>query len=392
MGIVGGALQGIEAAYLSRKAGYETLVLDRREDAPARSLADSSVTVDVAEDPEAALRILSGCDAVIPALENMPALRALDSVRDRLPCPLLFDMQAYSVSSSKQRSNEIMTEIGVPLPRSWPGCGFPVVVKPSCQSGSVGVTVAGSEEEVGPALQRVYDLGDTPVVQEFVCGKSISIEAIGAGSRATAYVTTEVVLDRGYDCKRVLCAPGILDGEQEVAFGMAAKKVAECIGLRGIMDMEAILGRRDLRVLEIDARIPSQTPACVLAGSGINLLTELCLAASGKGSRARNARRCATYEHLWVHDGVVEETGERQFSRVRNPRVECGLFGADEAITDYEPGKTEWRGTFINSAGSMEELNAKRSAFAVNVLKECRLDRYVGSSPEVMRRPGSPVR
>lgn len=35
IGIVGGKLQGIEAAYLAAKAGMRSLVIDRREDAPA---------------------------------------------------------------------------------------------------------------------------------------------------------------------------------------------------------------------------------------------------------------------------------------------------------------------------------------------------------------------
>ncbi len=38
IGIVGGRLQGMEAVYLAKKAGFETLVIDRKEDAPATSI------------------------------------------------------------------------------------------------------------------------------------------------------------------------------------------------------------------------------------------------------------------------------------------------------------------------------------------------------------------
>ena len=34
LAIVGGALQGMEAAYLSKRAGYETVVIDRKIDCP----------------------------------------------------------------------------------------------------------------------------------------------------------------------------------------------------------------------------------------------------------------------------------------------------------------------------------------------------------------------
>lgn len=392
LGIVGGALQGIEATYLAHKAGWSTLVLDRREDAPARSISDESLTVDVAEEPERAFEALKDCDAVIPAIENMPVLNALEGMRDGLSGPLMFDPHAYSISSSKLKSNEVMAEMGVPLPKPWPECGFPVIVKPSCQSGSVGVSEVGCEEEVAPALRKVYDLGDTPVIQEFVSGRSLSIEAVGDGRTAKAYITTEVVLDRGYDCKRVMCYPNMVDPAEETRFGRAMRDVSERIGLRGIMDMEAIEGRNGIRVLEIDARIPSQTPACILAGTGINLLSELYAASSGNWGDVRSTRRCSSYEHLWFHDGVLEETGEKQFSHVRGPRVESGLFGCDDAITDYRPGAAEWHGTFICSADDLPSLEAKRAAFRSAAAAACGVGAVTESSPEVVRRQGLHIR
>jgi hypothetical protein len=37
-----------------------------------------------------------------------------------------------------------------------------------------------------------------------------------------------------------------------------------------------------------------------------------------------------------------------------------GLFGSDEVLTDRDPGDKVWRGTFINTADSQVELEAKR--------------------------------
>ena len=212
----------------------------------------------------------SSARARTSALEEMDALVALDSMKEDFGGPFLFDLKSYNISSSKQRSNEIMGRYGVPMPRPWPECGFPAIVKPSCQSGSVGVSEVENKEQMDAALKRVEELGDTPVIQEFVHGKSISIEVIGNGTSARSYITTEVVLDRNYDCKQVLCHPGILSEEEDTRFGLCAKMTAEDMGLNGLMDMEAIDTPNGFRVLEIDARIPSQTPACILAGTGIN--------------------------------------------------------------------------------------------------------------------------
>ena len=75
LGIVGGGLQGLEAAYLARRAGWETRLLDRRADAPARGLADSFALGD-AGDPAVLDRELRGVDLLLPALEDTPVLEA----------------------------------------------------------------------------------------------------------------------------------------------------------------------------------------------------------------------------------------------------------------------------------------------------------------------------
>ncbi len=47
---------------------------------------------------------------------------------------------------SKKRSNRLFEKLGIPLPRSWPQCGLPLMVKPSVSSGSQGVARIDSEK------------------------------------------------------------------------------------------------------------------------------------------------------------------------------------------------------------------------------------------------------
>ena len=148
VGVVGGALQGTEAVYLSKKAGIETVVLDRRNRAPAMTLADDSLNIDIIKEPRRAVRVFEDCDAVIPANENYETLVALVKLFENLEVPLMFDMEAYELSSSKVRSNQMMRKLDIPMPGDWPECGFPAVVKPSGQSGSTGVTKAFTKQQV----------------------------------------------------------------------------------------------------------------------------------------------------------------------------------------------------------------------------------------------------
>ena len=380
--IVGGALQGMEAVLLSKAAGYETVVLDRKPSAPALSLCDEPVVLDPTKDPAGAAKAFSGCDAVIPACEEMDLLKTLDSMK--MDVPLLFDLASYKVSSSKNRSNEIMASVGVPLPKPWPECGFPAIVKPSSQSGSIGVAVANDDSDVEKALKFIKELGDEPVMQEFVHGKSVSIEVIGNGRKATSYVTTEVCLDSNYDCKMVRCNPGILSPEDDELFGKIGRDVAEAMGLKALMDVEAILTPKGLRVLEIDARIPSQTPAAIEAATGVNLLEELATTAFGKPAGRRPGTGCSVYRHVVFKDGVLRSSGEKEFGHVRAPRFAPGLFGCENSITDYEPGKPEWRATLISTGATEEEADMKAAGCIEKILDECSAEEFIDGVPEMV--------
>ncbi len=380
--IVGGALQGMEAVLLSKAAGYETVVLDRKPTAPALSICDEPMVLDPTKDPEEARKVFSRCDAVIPACEELDLLECLDSMK--MDVPLLFDLKSYHTSCSKNRSNEIMASVGVPLPQPWPECGFPAIVKPSSQSGSIGVSVAMNEDDMKKGLEFIKKIGDEPVIQEFVHGKSVSIEVIGDGKKATSYVTTEVCLDSNYDCKMVRCNPNILSEEDDALFGKIGKDVAEAMGLAALMDVEAILTPKGLRVLEIDARIPSQTPAAIEAATGVNLLEELATTAMGKPAGRKASGGSAIYRHVVFKDGELRSSGEKEFGHVCKPRFAPGLFGCENSITDYEPGKKEWRATLISTGRSEAEADAKAQGCIDRILNECSIEKFIDGTPEMI--------
>ena len=382
--IVGGALQGMEAAFLGKKAGFETVVIDRKPTAPALSICDEPHVLNPLEDPEEAGKVFESCDAVIPACEELDLLRHLDSELSGSSVEFLFDLESYGTSCSKRRSNEVMASVGVPLPQPWPECGFPVIVKPSSQSGSIGVSVAFSQEDIDRGLETIRGLGDVPVIQEFVHGRSMSIEVIGDGERARSFVTTEVVLDHNYDCKMVRCFPGLLSDEEEELFGRIGRDVAEAIGLKALMDVEAIDTPKGLRVLEIDARIPSQTPAAIWTGTGINLLEELVASRTGKETGRTGSGRSGIYWHLYQKDGVLRTNGEKEFGHVLEPRMEQGLFGSDDSISDYEPGSRDWHGTFMVSGDTPEEAEARRESVINRIIEECGVDTYIDGTPDVI--------
>ena len=61
-----------------------------------------------------------------------------------------------------------------------------------------------------------------------------------------------------------------------------------------------------------------------------------------------------------------------------------GLFGADDVITDYEPGKSEWRATLITHGPTEEEVDRRCASSIERILDECSVETFIDGSPEVI--------
>jgi 3-methylornithine--L-lysine ligase len=394
--VVGGKLQGTEAVYLAAKAGWETVLVDRREAPPAAGLADRHVVADIVADETLSQALVTACDAVLPACED---LTTLEWLAERVPAwgvRLLFDLDAYRVSASKLASQRLFAELDVPRPLPWPSCGFPAVVKPDSASGSEGVSVVENEAELAAALACLAAAGRRPVVEEYVAGPSLSLEVLAWGGRAVPLQVTGLEFDAVCDCKRVVApvgeaeaggpaaagpgrscawdravAPGTL-----AAFDAAALRLAVGLNLKGLMDMEVMVRGAEPKVLEIDARLPSQTPTAVYWSCGLNIV-ELLHETARRGAPPRVDRRphrACVYQHVHVHDGLLEVAGEHVMGSAAPLQLVEGFFGVDEALTDYRPRARAWAATLI-ATGSGESEARARADEAVRELARCeRLD------------------
>ena len=343
--IAGGNLQGVEAAYLSHKAGWDVLVMDRKPMVPATGLCHSFAQLDMTSEKDLA-HALSGVDLVIPALENDAALACLDRVTRKNGIPFTFDPAAYAISSSKIKSAQLFEHAAAPTPVRWPACNFPVVVKPDRGSGSQDVKV----------FNNITDLQDTLnppnpqwLIQEFISGPSFSLEVIGSPGHYTAPQVTDLAIDEQYDCKRVT-APSSLAGELILKFEALSLALADALKLNGIMDVEVILHGNELKVIEIDARLPSQTPTAVYWSTGVNmvqLLGDLFLSRQTQIQPDSNQEYGVIYEHVRVASNQLEIAGEHIMSGTDALHVYPDFFGADVAISIYEAGRDVWVATFF---------------------------------------------
>lgn len=378
--VVGGGLQGTEAVYLAKKAGWQVILLDKKKEPPARGLADRFIGGDVAA-PGILAQLTGQVDLVLPALEDEAALTILERFCRDTGLPLAFDSRAFRVSASKLASDGLFSRLAIPAPRAYPNCGFPLVIKPDRGSGSQGVKIIRHPEELPPLLQP----GGEKVIQEYLSGPAYSLEVLGFPGRYRAIQVTDLDMDAGYDCKRVLCPTGLPPGLIS-RFAGQSLIIAEALGLKGLMDVEAILHRDELKVLEIDARLPSQTPIAVYWSTGYNMvkaLAEFFLSGSDRESAgAMNAEPAGVVlEHIRVSPGSLEVLGEHIMKETSNLAIQPGFFGAEEAITDYAPGKDRFVASLINTGVNRVDAWAKREEVIENIRRQFNLAQYRDAEP-----------
>ncbi len=380
--IVGGKLQGVEAVYLAKKAGWEVVLVDKNTEVPAAELCDQFYSLDVTKVLEW-ITFLRGIDLIIPALENQEALDSLVRTASYAGVPLVFDSDAYEISSSKLSSNTLFAETGIPMPIPWPECGFPIIVKPSDASGSEGVIKIKSALE----FQRLFaekDLTDW-VIEEYLEGPSYSLEVIGFSGVYKVLKITELHMDESYDCKRVVGSASLPDDLNE-KFEQIGLGLARSLNLNGIMDIETILHQGQLKVLEIDARLPSQTPIAVYHSTGINMLEILGEAfVQGKPWKAFDVveKRGVIYEHIHVEDEHLEISGEHIMADVGPLHLYPNFFGADEALSSYSPGKNEWVATLIITGEDCQAAWDKRCLVLQEIRKEFGIRHYYDRYPVI---------
>jgi pyrrolysine biosynthesis protein PylC len=149
---------------------------------------------------------------------------------------------------------------------------------------------------------------------------------------------------------------GVLD-----AFDVASVCVAQGLGLRGLMDVEVMVRGMQPKLLEVDARLPSQTPTVVYWSSGLNILEllERTVREGAPPSVDRRSRRACVYQHVRASRGMLEVLGEHVMGSAEPLQLVPGFFGADEALTDYRPGGDGWAATLIVTAPTAREARSR---------------------------------
>jgi pyrrolysine biosynthesis protein PylC len=356
--VIGGKLQGLEITYLAKKAGYFVRLADKSANVPAASLADEFILVDVMDlSQENTLKMLiKSSDVVFPAIEKRDVLERIKTLCETAKKRFIYDSAAYEISMSKRRSNALFSKLGLPVPAKFPHCDFPMISKPDADSGSRGVMLIQNADELAK-IQK-----ENVIIESYTIGRSYSIECVNR----QVFPITEVLIADDFDCSGII-SPGILSENETSEFNEIARKLSEEIDSEFIFDIEVIASEKGLKLLEIDARFPSQTPIAVFHSYNINYVKIL---AENIKTENITAQKTCIYTQVLYEKGEIKTVGEHIMSSAFPLEHKKYFFGADEALVHYlSENHNEFSAIIIITAENDTGAKSKFLSFLENMSK-----------------------
>jgi 5-(carboxyamino)imidazole ribonucleotide synthase len=346
IGIIGGGQLGRMLVLAAARLGYRCHVFSPEPDAPAMQVTDRHTLADY-EDRQALLRFAEAVDVVTYEFENIPGSTAA-VVADVVP--VRPNAEVLAICQDRVAEKTFLTGIGVPtapfravgdageLEAALATIGRPAVLKLARlgYDGKGQVAIGGQSAAAAWEEMRAGD-GDPEGILEAHVDFALEISIIIARSEAgdtAAYIPVENVHEN--HVLRRTTAPATLDAALVVAAEAYARRIAEELGLVGILCVEMFItydGRLLVNELAprphnsghwtIDACVVSQFEQCIRAVAGLPL-----------GSPERHA------------DAVMENLLGDEVNRWRellvDPAAHLHLYGKSAARPGRKMGHVTW--------------------------------------------------
>ncbi len=158
-----------------------------------------------------------------------------------------------ALSMDKIRTKQVWLSVGLPTPRyvrlnkgddvhaAARDIGLPVIIKPSCEGSSVGVSRVHNDGDLDEAVALAARYPGEMLMEQLVVGDELTVAILGSGAGAHAALPSIRIVPKGewydYNAKYIaedtqyLC-PGV-DGADEVEIGRIALAAFEAAGCHG---------------------------------------------------------------------------------------------------------------------------------------------------------------
>jgi carbamoyl-phosphate synthase large subunit len=183
--------------------------------------------------------------------------------------------EAIDLAEDRKRFEKFLREVGIPQP---PGTavrtlldaeiaaetiGYPVLVRPSYVLGGRAMEVVHTEDDLRNYLSRAVLLSDKPVlIDKYLAGKEVEVDAICDGTDVLIPGVMEHIERAGvHSGDSFAVYPGVnlypTEVEQVVDY---TTRIALAMGVRGLMNIQYVIYRARLYVIEVNPRASRTVP------------------------------------------------------------------------------------------------------------------------------------
>ena len=267
--IIGGSYLQLPAVLKAKDLGYEVHCFSWRDGAVCAEQADFFYPISIIEKES----ILQECMRIgidgITTIASDVAVLTVNYVASRMG--LISNPDEYSeVTTNKYLMRKCFTENDVPSPRytiadqsgsyNITSFKFPLIVKPTDRSGSRGVEKVLDPLQLDTAIDRAQKeaFSKAAIIEEFVTGREISVEAISYQGRHTILqITDKVTTGSPYFVELEHHQPSTLPGQIQSEVKAIVLKALDALHIQyGASHSELkITEDGDIRVIEIGARM-----------------------------------------------------------------------------------------------------------------------------------------
>lgn len=279
----------------AKKMGLYTVGIDPCEDATCRGDVDAFEVVG-GQDYEGTCAVVDkyGIDAIVTAATDKP-LVMMARVAENYGFPF-YSVETAQWSTDKFQMKQRFIEGGVPCARGRlihtadeaKDLYFPLIVKPRDNSGSRGVKLCRSMEELQTSMSEALEVSklDTVLVEEFIEGPEYSIESLHHNGKSEVIQFTEKkTTEFPYNVELGHIQPANISEEKKQKIREIVAKIGKALKFENCPShTELKINERGIFVIETSPRLGGDyiTSTLTPLSTGVNLEDELLRLALGE--------------------------------------------------------------------------------------------------------------
>ena len=325
-----------------------------------------------------------GVNAIVTAATDKP-LVMMARVAEKYGFPF-YSVETAQWSTDKYQMKQRFLEGGVPCARGRliskvedaEDLYYPLIVKPRDNSGSRGVKLCRTKEELAASMAEAleYSKLDSVLVEEFIEGQEYSIESLHyEGKSEVIQFTEKTTTEFPYNVELVHKQPANLTESQKAAICDLISKIARCMRFENCPShTELKINERGIFIIETSPRLGGDyiTSTLVPLSTGINMEDQLLNIALGEkvDTQIGRVEKASGVCFFCLPEGVVKKID----SKINEVKLWPGVYSYELKLHEGDminqiTSSLNRYGEFVVEGDTYYEINSKMETYSSKINK-----------------------